>query len=193
MAGTPAQQLFPSEIYATLTGPVDQSMVQRVFQAFANAMHGGTKSVHLLFHSTGGTVGDGVALYDYFRSVPIDLRIYNGGSVSSIAVIAFLGAKQRYASAHATFVVHRSYAPSTLFNSAAAANAERLRGIAQGLEIDDARTRAILKANLNLSEEKLEEHLVSELPFDANRALQCGLITAISDFAPPVGTKFFNI
>jgi len=168
-------------------------MVQRVFQGITVAVNGGATSIHLLFHSNGGSVGDGVVLHNYLKSSPIDLHIYNGGAVSSIAVIAFLGARQRYASANATFMVHKTYAPSGLFNSAAAANAARLRGIAQGLEIDDARTLAILRSNLNLSEEKLEEHLVREIPFDANSALESGLITAIRDFAPPAGCRLFNI
>jgi ATP-dependent protease ClpP protease subunit len=58
--------------------------VQRVFQTSAIAINGGVKTIHLLFHSSGGRVADGVVLYNYFRNLPIELYIYTGGSVSSI-------------------------------------------------------------------------------------------------------------
>jgi ATP-dependent Clp protease, protease subunit len=170
-------QQLPSTIYATLAGPVDQSMVQRVFQSGAVAINGGVKILHLLFHSNGGIVGDGVALYNYFRNLPLDLHIYNAGSVSSIGVIAFLGAHNRYASANATFVIHK-----TRFNPGAPTDAERARGMADSMKIDDSRTLDILKSNVNLSEVELERYRVNELPFDAQTALACGLITNIGDF-----------
>jgi ATP-dependent protease ClpP protease subunit len=193
MAGTPTQQQLPSEIYASLTGPIDQVMVQRVFQGITVAIQASVKTVHLFFHSNGGTVGDGISLYNYFRALPLELHIYNGGTVSSIAVIAFLGARHRYASTYATFMVHRTYATSALFTSAAAANATRLHALTQGLEIDDTRTRSILQAHIKLSDLELDDRLTNEVPFDANAALQCGLISAVREFEPPTGTKLFNL
>jgi ATP-dependent Clp protease, protease subunit len=193
MSSAPTAPQSSTTLYATLTGSVDQAMVQRVFQSMALAIGNGVKSVHVLFHSAGGTVGDGVALYNYLRTLPIDLHLYNGGSVASVAVISFLGAKHRYTSASATFMIHRTYAPAALFTSAAAANAARLRGVTQSIEIDDARTLAILKANLTLTDQRLDEYLTTELPFDAKAALQCGLVRSIQEFTPPLGETLFNI
>jgi ATP-dependent Clp protease protease subunit len=194
MSGTPiATPQLPTTVYATLAGPVDQATVQRIFQGVAVAINSGVTSIHLLFQSAGGSVADGIALYNYFRALPIDLHLYNGGTVASIAVIAFLGARHRYASAHATFMIHKTYANAALFTSAATANTARLREIAQALDIDDSRTRAILRANLSLTDQRLEEYLATESPFDANEALRCGLVEAIKEFAPPFGGKLFNI
>jgi ATP-dependent Clp protease, protease subunit len=184
---------IPNIIYATLTGPIDQSMVQRVFQGLAFAINSGVATAHVLFHSAGGTVTDGIALYNYLRALPLELHLYNGGSVASVAVVSFLGAQHRYVGTHATFMIHKTYAPAALFSSSAAANAERLRGITQSLEIDDTRTRAILKTHTSLTDERLDEHLTTEVPFDANEAVQCGLVHAVREFAPPFGTKLFNI
>jgi ATP-dependent Clp protease, protease subunit len=194
MSGTPiVTSQLPTTVYVTVTGPIDQAMVQRVFQGFAVAINGGVNTAHVLFHSAGGTVSDGIVLYNYLRTLPLNLYLYNGGAVNSVAVITFLGAQHRYTSAHATFMIHKTYAPSAIFSSAAAANAARLRAITQALEIDDTRTRAILKTHLNLTDERLDDHLTTELPFDATEALQCGLVEAVHEFAPPFGTKLFNI
>jgi ATP-dependent Clp protease protease subunit len=43
-----------------------------------------------LVQSTGGFVGDGIAIYNYLRNVPIEIIAYNGGMVSSIAVLVFI-------------------------------------------------------------------------------------------------------
>jgi ATP-dependent Clp protease protease subunit len=168
-------------------------MVQRVFQSFAFATNSGVIAAHVLFHSAGGTVADGIALYNYLRALPLELHLYNGGTVASVAVISFLGAQHRYVSTHATFMIHKTYAPAALFSSSAAANAARLRGITQSLEIDDARTRGIIKTHTSLTDERLDEHLLTEVPFDANEAMQCGLVGSIREFTPPTGTKMFNI
>lgn len=180
-------QIQPT-IYATLAGGIDQATIQRVFQGIAVAINGGVQTLHLLMQSAGGIVADGVALYNYFKNLPLDLHLYNGGGVSSIAVVAFLGARHRYASANATFMIHKTY-----FNVSAATNAARASGMANSLKIDDARTRAILKLHLNITDRRLEKHLVDELPFTAQDAFACGMVTAIQDFSPPAGQKLFNI
>jgi ATP-dependent Clp protease, protease subunit len=184
----PAPPKLPTVIYASLAGPVDQSMVQRLFQFMAIAINGGVKEVHAVFQSTGGMIGEGVALYNYFRSLPIDLRFYNVGSISSIAVIAYLGAKHRYASANATFVIHKSH-----FTPNAPTNADRMSGMTNMLKIEDARTRKIIESHLKLSKRRLERHLTTELPFTTQAALECGLITEIRDFSVPSGQMLSNI
>ena len=187
----PPQQLkLPQEIYLSLAGPIDQAMVQRVYNTMAIAVNGGAKIVHLILHSNGGGVADGVALHSYFKSLPLDLCFYNGGTVSSIAVIVFLGARKRYASAHATFMIHKTHSPDKM----AATQADRLHALANSYKVEDARTRLIIETDLpRLSKERLEHHLDTELPFDATEALECGLITEIRDFVVPPGNQLSNI
>lgn len=190
--GQPAPQI-PTQVYATLAGPIDQAMVQRVFQGLNTAVNGRAQNVHVLLQSNGGSVGDAFAIYGYLRSLPIEVNIYNCGTIASAAVTAFLGAHKRYASAYATFVIHRTFANAALLNSAASANAARLRSLAQAFEIEDARTRAILRTNLSLTDERLDECIINEAPIDATEALNCGLITGIRDFSPPPGQTLYNI
>ncbi len=97
----------PSEIWATLAGVVDLQMTQRIFAFFADALRTGVKTVHLLMHSSGGFVTDGVGLYNYVANLPIEVITYNAGGVSSIAVIVFLAGKKRVADETATFMIHK--------------------------------------------------------------------------------------
>jgi hypothetical protein len=115
-AGVPAG---PPEIYGVFCGNVDQASVARIMSGMATAINNRVPRLHLLFQSSGGLVGDGVCLYNFLKALPIPLTIYNVGSVSSIAALAYLGAEERKVSAHATFMLHRTYA------SPQAAGAER--------------------------------------------------------------------
>ena len=84
------------ESYFAFAGTIDQQALHRLFNGFGFAMGQGVERVHLLFQSTGGLVSDGVCLYNYFKGLPIELAIYNAGSVASVATIAFLGVERRY-------------------------------------------------------------------------------------------------
>ncbi len=181
-------QQLPPEIYATLAGNVDVQMVQRVFQACATAINGGVKTIHLLIQSTGGFVGDGVALYNYLRNLPLNLIAYNVGSVQSIAVIVFLAAKQRKASETANFMIHRPYSTAQV-----GATAPQLELLTDGIRADDERMDKILRSAVKLPEEKWQLHQYGNLTISAKDALGYGLIHEIADFKPPEGTQIANI
>lgn len=186
---TPAQapQPQPTEVFATFVGNIDQAAVQRFFVGMATVMSTKISTVHILFQSTGGYIGDGVCLYNYFNSLPFDLTLYNAGSVQSIATIAYLGAKKRKVSTHATFMIHRSY------NFPQAATATHLESITHALKLDDQRTETILRNHIKLSNAQWNDLNNHDLVFSAEEALGIGLVHEINDFAPPKGTRIYNI
>ncbi len=179
---TPTTPTIPPEIYATIAGSVDADMVRRVFQAGAIAVNARVQKLHLLIQSTGGFVGDGVALYNYLRNLPIEITTYNAGSVMSIAVLIYLAGKIRNISKAATFMVHKS-----VFTFSAPATAGLLQVTAEGLLTDDARSEAILREHMNLPLEKWRTHERGPLTLTAEESVQFGLAHAIADWAPPSG------
>jgi ATP-dependent Clp protease, protease subunit len=183
-AASPAKQ----EIHATFAGIVDQQALHRIFGGVSEATKMGLGTVHLLFQSTGGAVGDGVCLYNYLRALPVDLCLYNVGFVGSIAVVAYLGAKVRRASAGATFMLHKS----TVFPPTGIA-ASRIQPIGRQLELDDQRTEAILREHLTMPDELWEVHRVTDLWLSAQEALEYGLVTEIADFSPTFGKPIYNL
>jgi ATP-dependent Clp protease protease subunit len=175
------------EVFATFCGMIDHAAVQRIFSGFATGMGLGVKRIHLLFQSDGGVVGDGVCLYNYFRTLPIDLTLYNAGSVRSIATIAYLGAKGRKTSTHATFMIHRTA------TTPQSATATRLEAVTQSLSLDDRRTERILRDHLTLPVEmwaKLDHY---ELTFSAEEATKLGIAEEIAEFSPPVGARVYAL
>jgi ATP-dependent Clp protease protease subunit len=132
-----------------------------------------------MFQSHGGFIGDGIALYNFYRAFTTPLTLYNTGSVDSIAVIAFLGAKDRKVSKYATFMIHRSH------RTMQAATAWQLEEAAASLRIDDARTEAILRAHITLDDTQWKALNYNDLTFNAEQAVEIGMADEIAEFVPP--------
>lgn len=177
----------PEDVYAVFAGPIDLNTVQKLFNNIAFAIGYGHKHVHLLFHSHGGVPSDGIALYNFFRALEIDLTLYNVGAVSSAAVIAYLGAKHRKTSKYGSFMMHKTYmSPSN-------ATVEKLKSTSTSLTLDDARTEEIFRERTTLTPEQWNTHRYGDLWLSAHEALAAGIATEIGEFAPPTGYRIFNI
>lgn len=175
--------------YATFCGAIDDDALNRIFSNMAAATQRGARVVHLLFQSTGGTVSDGMSLFNYFRGLPIVLHLYNTGGVASAALLAFVGARHRYASAYAAFLLHK--AARTLLTPGQAVDH---RSVADALTLEDARYEAVLRANTRIPEEKWAIYAGGgEVPITAQEALQYGLVFEIREFQPPAGSPLFHI
>ena len=182
-----AQPSLPNEVWATFAGPIDQAAVQRILAGLATASLNKVTHLHFLFQSFGGVVGDGICLHNVFHALPFDLTLYNAGSVQSIAVIAYLGAKKRKVSTHATFGIHRSTGGNQ------PATAAQLKAVAETLRLDDGRTEAILRRHLTLSDTEWQDLDHVDVHFSAPRAVEIGLADEIAEFAPPFGSQLYSI
>jgi ATP-dependent Clp protease protease subunit len=178
----------PEEVWCTLTGTVDQAMVQRVFDSFAHAIRTEVKTIHLLLQSSGGFVSEGIALYNYLSNLPIQIIAYNPGGVLSIAVVVFLAAQRRVASDTATFMIHKTH-----ISPEPGATAATLNAIANSLNIDNDRIETILHRHIAMPDEKWALHQHGNLTITSREAMDFALIHEIADFSPPAGAPVYNI
>jgi ATP-dependent protease ClpP protease subunit len=185
MTITQPLQKIPPVAYATFSDDINQDSVNRILFNLAGASQRGIQELHLFFQSNGGIVSDGVSLYNYFSIVPFELHLYNPSAVDSAAMIAFVGAKHRYASAHAGFVVH-----TARYSFPAIAEAVGHRAIATTLDFDDNRAQAIIRTHTQIPATKWTTW---DIVISAQEALQFGLIHAIREFQPPSGATLFHI
>lgn len=183
--GLPSQPR--KEAYGFFVGPIDQQAAQRMANAINIATNNGIEQVHLLFQSAGGLIGDGVCIYNMIKNAPIDITLYNAGSVASIGVIAYLGGRVRKSTANAVFMIHKtSFSP-------VGATYDRLQAMADAAMLDDQRVEAILHHHVKLSPERWDVHKVADLWLSADEALQAGLVQEIGEFAPPKGQQMFYL
>jgi ATP-dependent Clp protease protease subunit len=185
--GTPPGPNLPPEVYAVFCDGINQLSVQRIFINIAGATQKGCKHVHLLFQSLGGSVPDGVALYNFFKTAPIDITLYNVGSVQSVAAIAYLGAKKRKTSARATFVFHR------VTGTAQAAKSGLLETLTGSVVIDDQRTESIMREHIDMPTENWAVIDHGDLLFTAEDAVKSKIAEEIAEFTPAPGFPIYNI
>lgn len=188
MSGLGLQPAPPAAAFATFSGAVDQDSLTRIFNSFSATTQKNYSEIHLLFQSTGGLVGDGICLFNYFDKFPLRLYIYNMGTVASIAVLAFLGGRYRFTNAHATFAIHKSRFPAQ-----APTDAIGHRAIAAQALLEDNRVEAIFKARTQIPTKRWKQHALHDVVFDAQQSVQFGIAKAIGDFEPPAGSQVFNI
>jgi|HubBroStandDraft_6_1064221.scaffolds.fasta_scaffold159939_1 ATP-dependent Clp protease protease subunit len=185
MAGE--QQQLPPEVWATFCSAINQDSVRSLINGAANGTQRGVKHLHLLFQSTGGNVSDGIALYNFLKTSPLEITLYNCGAVQSVAAIAYLAAKHRKTSARATFMYHR------VTGTAQSVQAHRLKFLAKTVSIDDQRLESIMREHIDMPEENWASLDLSDLWFTAEEAVKAKIADEIGEFAPPVGSVLSNL
>ncbi len=186
MTNTTPAPAQPEEIYAIFCGDINFINSQKLANGLTAVMAAGVKRVHLLFHSFGGYVADGVFMYNLLKALPIEVIVYNGGQVASAGVLAFLGAKHRKTAANAVFMIHRTQ------NSAQSATAAKLKTITDSLILDDARSDSIFHECLKLPKEIWDQLAHHDVNFSGEDGVKFGFAEEVANFSPPVGTKVMN-
>lgn len=166
------------EIWVMFAGVLETQIVRQAFDLFHKAYIDRVEKVHILIHSPGGGIADGIGLYSLFRSMPMEIIAYNFSSVSSAAVVAYLGAKKRMVAPSATFMVHKTILVPNV------ANERRLRAASDSVGIDDGRVEAILREHATLTPEQWAIHGMADLTLTADESLKCGIAHEIGHFSP---------
>ena len=176
-----------NEVYATFCSGIDQSSVQRIMQSVAHGMQNNVTHLHLLFKSNGGEVPDDLCLSTSFKTCPLPITLYNAGAVQSIGAIAYLGAKNRIAHKNSVFMIHRTTGP------AIAVGTNRMQSITKAISLDDLRTEEILKQYSEKASSEWANLRDNEFWLNGEDAVKHGLATELGEFAPPLGTRIYNI
>lgn len=183
---TEQQKKKPLEAWGIFSRHIDQSAVQAVFSAFHVMKQNNIERLHLLFQSNGGVSGESICLYNFFKTCPIDLTIYNVGSIHSGGVLAYLGAKKRVCSSNSTFMLHRSA-------GGLHTTAERLQSVVDSLLMDDTHLGNILRESSKLPKVFWDQLERCDVYFNSKQAIEWGIADSIGDFAPASGAPFFNV
>lgn len=142
---------------------------------------------YLCLTSFGGTIGDGIFLYNHIRALPIPITMHNTGTVASIATTLFVAGEPRYCSANAIFQMH----PVSVGGQPQAWTP--LLAALQAAKAEEDRTEAILSSRTKMSPDILSARRQADVHLTAQQALDCGLVHEIREFAVPPGNQIFQI
>jgi len=133
---------------------------------------------------------EGFALYQFLRSLPVNLTIHNIDRVESIAVIVFLAARNRFCCHESRFTFHAgewaNQNPQTL---------KELKAHSLLSADEHARYLTILKSNTSISDKGFDElELFNEATIvDPSRAKEMGLVQEIKEASIPAGYSVWNV
>jgi len=128
-----------------------------------------------------------VFLYNLFRTIPIEITLYNAGQISSAGVLAYLGANRRVTSRTATFMLHRST------KSPQFATATQLDHAAKTLVLDDERSEMIVREHIKFPPELWDSLRTQDIYVTGEEAVKFGLTDAVGEFSPPLGIQVYNL
>jgi ATP-dependent Clp protease protease subunit len=148
--------------------------------------------LYLFMNSVGGNLDDGLALFGFLRSLPVEVTTINVGLIASIAIAPFLAGKKRIALPNARFHFH-----DFEWNYGAAHNLTRLEYQDHTQILNSARDVVfeLLKQNTSLTDGDLKELKLLEVPTikDATFAKGKGIVHEVNFFPVPEEMNIFNV
>ncbi|MBC6401589.1 MAG: ATP-dependent Clp protease proteolytic subunit [Ekhidna sp.] len=150
----------------------------------------GTKSLHLLLATPGGSVHDGISIYNLLKGLPIEVSTYNFGSVDSIGVVMFCAGENRFSVPHARFLLHPV---STQFLSGQTLDEPSIEESLKLIKADQENIAKIISTTINKSVEEVQKMIHNRTTLDPDTAHKLGLVTKIKSSLVPAGSQLHSI
>lgn len=186
-----SQTSHPRAAFVTFSAQIGPESADALFATVLKLVSPEIDAIHLLLSTPGGSVMNGITLYNLLCGLPTHLVTHNVGNVDSIGNAVFLAGAERFACPRSTFMFHG--VGQTTSN-------ERLdeRRLREGLEsvlADQDRIGAIIEAQTSLSREEIAPLFTTAQTKDAQWALDAGIVHEIRDIhippdAPVVALQF---
>lgn len=179
-----ATQSAAPATYVSFSAEINANTTESLIAAMAALAVQSVPEVHLLLSTPGGTVMNGLNLYNVLQALPFRLITHNVGNVNSIGNAVFLAGEHRIACPHSTFMFH-----GVGFDLQAGARLEEknLRESLDGLLADQAKIAAIIEERSSLDAEEIKPLFREAQTKDAAYAVSAGIVHEVKDVEIPAG------
>lgn len=150
----------------------------------------GLTTLHLLLSAPGGSVHDGISIYNFLKDILIEVNIYNFGSVDSIRVVIFCAGQNRFSVPHARFLLHSvsmQVAGNQSFDEPSIA--ERLNT----LKSDQSNIAKVIVCTISKPVEEVLNKIHTRTSLEPEDAKKLGLVTEIKSGLVPAGVGLISI
>lgn len=186
---TPEAVAAPKTAYVSFSAEVNATTTESLIATMANCAANGFEEVHLLLSTPGGTVMNGMNVYNILRAMPFRLVTHNVGNVDSIGNAIFLAGEVRYACPHSTFMFH-----GVGFDGSGERLEEKiLRERLDSLVADQSRIGAIIEERTNLTAEQVKPLFREAQTKDAAYAVGAGIVHEVRDVQIPPGSPIVTL
>ena len=176
----------PKTVYVDFFDEINMSKVKTIMAFISDVINKQSpNTIYILFSSPGGNVESGITLYNFLRSLPVEIIMHNTGSTDSIANVIFLAANTRFASVHSSFMFH---GVSFTFAASTSLNRGQLSENLSGLDASETKIRGVITERTKLTEEEVKGLFAQGETKNPTFALSKGIISEIKDPLIPKGT-----
>jgi ATP-dependent Clp protease, protease subunit len=177
-------------VYISFSAEIVPKTTEALLGVLAQQANEGVKRVYLLLSTPGGSVMNGINLYNVMRAMPFHLIAHNVGNIDSIGNAVFLAAEERYACPQATFMFH---GVGFDINQGIRLEEKLLRERLDSLLTDQTRIGDIIKQRTKLDAGEVAKLFLEAQTRDAAYASANGIIHDIRDVKVPDGTPILQL
>jgi ATP-dependent Clp protease, protease subunit len=184
-----AQQV-PNRIYISFSAEINPSTTESLIALISQHVNNGVREIYLMMSTPGGSVMNGLNLYNVLRALPIKLITHNVGNVDSIGNAIFLAGEERYACPHSTFMFH-----GVGFDVVSPMRFEEknLRERLNSILADQDRIGSIIKERTRIDEGEIKGLFAEARTKDSDYARSVGIVDDIRDVSIPAGAPVFSL
>lgn len=177
-------------LYVSFLAEVGPTTAQALMGVISENLSNDYDELHLLLSTPGGTVREGIALYNLLGALPLKVITYNVGSVDSVGIVIFLAGKERYAARTSSFMFHGvgfDIPGETRFEEKSLV--ERL----EGLKHDQELVADVIISRTKIGAKELKILFLEEGFLRAREAKSRGIIHDIREVRVPKGATFIQL
>jgi ATP-dependent Clp protease protease subunit len=172
-------------VYVSFSADINQNTNEKLIDVMASCANSQVEQVCLLLSTIGGSVMNGLNLYNVLISMPFELTTHNVGTVNSVGNMLFLAGNERYAVPSATFMFH---GVGFTFSQGQRLEEKDIREKLAGILRDQKRIGDIISQHTKLGESEIEGLFTEAQIKDASFALEKGIVHEIREVQIPRGT-----
>lgn len=187
----PGMQTPPETAYVSFSAEVNPNTTETLIATVSNMVNQGVKNVYLMLSTPGGSVMNGLNVYNVLRGLPIHLTTHNVGNVDSIGNAIFLAGATRYACPHSTFMFHG--VASNVLQANSWLDEKALLERIGSVQADQKRIGSIIKERTTISESAIGSLFLEAKTKDADFALASGIVHEIRDAQVPPGVPIISL
>jgi ATP-dependent protease ClpP protease subunit len=177
-------------VYVSFSAEINPKTTESLLAVLAQQVTDGFDEVYLLLSTPGGTVMNGINLYNVMRSMPFRLITHNVGNVDSIGNAIFLAGEERYACPNSTFMFH---GVGFDINQAIRLEEKNVRETLGSLLSDQKRIGDIIASRTTIMGREIRKLFREAQTKDAAYARANGIINDIRDVQIPSGAPILQL
>jgi ATP-dependent Clp protease, protease subunit len=186
----PTPQQPPDTVYISFSAEINPNTTESLIATVSNVTNQGVKTVYLMMSTPGGSVMNGMNLYNVLRALPIKLITHNVGNVDSIGNAIFLSGQERFACPHSTFMFH---GVGFDVNGQLRLEEKFLKEKLDSIHIEHNRIGSIIEERTKLDKESVAKLFLEAQTKDATFAAGCGIVHEIKDVQVPAGAPVISL